>query len=363
MKTKPMILIAVMLYAGPCHGQDAEKVAAYEKEWDQSAQNAVLYYPDSGKSESEIAKKIGEYDRRLKDMDSPIYYSPKKPFIICQIVAEQLGVKPTSPIPVNLMQVISDAFKTDPRIINVKTQKETAPFDTTPKNGPIPELNGYKSVRVTAVEPDGIRIMHESGAAKIGIEKLDEAQRTKYGLTVERAKEYRRRVAINTAAYAQQEQDAYMARAEAAKRATELAEQERQAKIEAINRANNPRVWKRFVDNEDVRRNEREAIAVEIRMTDGPEAADRFLMQEKLKDIERSVKNNLPEENGPTTRLQNGNVVRQNGDRLTINGDLVGGYRIRGSGLYSVETGERTHNRSGSSWIPIDPSQPRIDNK
>lgn len=69
------------------------------------------------------------------------------------------------------------------------------------KDGVIPEFNGYKSVTINKVEPDGIRIMHESGATKIAIEDLTDEQREKYGLTKEAAAEYRKQAAENAAVH------------------------------------------------------------------------------------------------------------------------------------------------------------------
>ncbi len=43
-------------------------------------------------------------------------------------------------------------------------------------------LLGYKNVTVTKVEPDGIRIMHDSGTTKVPIEKIPEELKIKLGL-------------------------------------------------------------------------------------------------------------------------------------------------------------------------------------
>jgi hypothetical protein len=52
-------------------------------------------------------------------------------------------------------------------------------------------LLDYKNVTVTKVEPDGIRIMHESGAAKIPIEKIPEDIRKQLGMNEDAAKAHR----------------------------------------------------------------------------------------------------------------------------------------------------------------------------
>jgi hypothetical protein len=70
------------------------------------------------------------------------------------------------------------------------------PFNT----DAIPEMNGYKSVYIRRIDPDGIRIIHESGAAKIPIEKLTYEQCVRYHLTSKGAAEYRKISAKNEAA-------------------------------------------------------------------------------------------------------------------------------------------------------------------
>ena len=81
------------------------------------------------------------------------------------------------------------------------------------------ELLGYKNVVVTKVEPDGIRIRHESGMKKLKIEDLPKEIREKFGLNEGAAREYRE-AALNQekeAAKAEQasyEQQAALQRAE-----------------------------------------------------------------------------------------------------------------------------------------------------
>ncbi len=72
----------------------------------------------------------------------------------------------------------------------------------------IPEMNGYKFVTIRKVEPDGLRIIHESGTAKIPIEKLSEVQREEYALTMEGATEYRNQIAANAATMRDRQQEA-----------------------------------------------------------------------------------------------------------------------------------------------------------
>jgi hypothetical protein len=48
----------------------------------------------------------------------------------------------------------------------------------------------YKAVTITKVEPDGIRIMHDGGMAKIPFEKLSEALRKQHGYDPKKAAEH-----------------------------------------------------------------------------------------------------------------------------------------------------------------------------
>ena len=61
----------------------------------------------------------------------------------------------------------------------------------------IPKLGGFKSVTIKSIEPDGLKIFHEAGPAKIPIENLTDEQRVKYGLTMEGAIQYRKQLAEN----------------------------------------------------------------------------------------------------------------------------------------------------------------------
>jgi hypothetical protein len=56
------------------------------------------------------------------------------------------------------------------------------------------KLLDYTNVTVTKIEPDGIRIMHESGVAKIPFERVPEDVRTKLGLNQEAAEAHRQNV-------------------------------------------------------------------------------------------------------------------------------------------------------------------------
>jgi hypothetical protein len=58
------------------------------------------------------------------------------------------------------------------------------------------KLLDYTNVTVTKIEPDGIRIIHESGAAKIAYENVPEEVRAKLGMNQEAAEAHREKVQI-----------------------------------------------------------------------------------------------------------------------------------------------------------------------
>ncbi|HWB01548.1 MAG TPA: serine protease [Verrucomicrobiales bacterium] len=55
----------------------------------------------------------------------------------------------------------------------------------------IPSLAGYEQVEITKVEPDGVRILHKNGAAKIKFEQLPADLQAKYGFSADKAKAFR----------------------------------------------------------------------------------------------------------------------------------------------------------------------------
>lgn len=61
----------------------------------------------------------------------------------------------------------------------------------------IPKLGGFTNVLIRKVEPDGLSVIHESGAGKIPIEKLTPDERSKYGITADGAAQYRKQAAEN----------------------------------------------------------------------------------------------------------------------------------------------------------------------
>jgi hypothetical protein len=64
-------------------------------------------------------------------------------------------------------------------------------FQQTAVSEIIPNLAGYEQVEITKVEPDGVRIMHKAGAAKLKFEQLPPDLQKKYGFSAEKAKAFR----------------------------------------------------------------------------------------------------------------------------------------------------------------------------
>jgi hypothetical protein len=68
---------------------------------------------------------------------------------------------------------------------------------TTNAAGTLLEL---RDVRVMKVEPDGLRVMHSSGTAKVPYERLPDELLAKYGIDSSKAREHRAEVQARTAA-------------------------------------------------------------------------------------------------------------------------------------------------------------------
>ncbi|HEX2748836.1 MAG TPA: serine protease [Verrucomicrobiales bacterium] len=64
-------------------------------------------------------------------------------------------------------------------------------FGTSAAAQTIPSLAGFKDVEITKVEPDGLRIMHKDGVAKIKFEQLPADMQAKYGYSPDKAKAFR----------------------------------------------------------------------------------------------------------------------------------------------------------------------------
>ncbi len=285
MKTRTVTWMVALALTGICAGQlQTEAERKLNEDYDKSVKKTIAAYPDFEKPDSAFYKKIAELDRSLEAAGDPLYNSADKPMILAERAAKDLNI-----VPIKTLAAEPDWVK-EPGWDHYKPKASKYEDEV------IPEFFSYKSVRIRKVEPDGLRIIHEFGAAKIPIENLTEEQRVTYGLTVEGAAQYRRLLAANNAAY-------YASQQEAARQAQVQAQADAQAAVvaaqaaaaqEVQNRANQPvaqaPVWKRFVTNDNFRKANRADIADEIRRQDGDAAAERFLTEERLKDLEGSIK-------------------------------------------------------------------------
>ena len=180
--TKPMKTIAitcmvVLALAGVSAGQQSDEERRLSEQFNRSTAQAIAAYPDYGKPESPLFKRIAEIDNAFKLAGDPFFKSADKSLILSWRAAKELGI-----------QVVDSKPVQEPR----------APVKLDGKV--IPEMCESNSVTIQKVEPDGLRIIHESGASKIPIEKLTGEQRAKCGLTMEGATEYRKQIAANAAA-------------------------------------------------------------------------------------------------------------------------------------------------------------------
>lgn len=74
----------------------AEEIA-FNEDVTKAKVKAVDYYPDAGKSDSPLVKRMQEIDERLKDSDNPLHFSPDKPWRLAQMAANELGIAPRNP--------------------------------------------------------------------------------------------------------------------------------------------------------------------------------------------------------------------------------------------------------------------------
>lgn len=175
-------------------GQQTEEEKRFYADYARSEQQAVAAFPDVGNAATPLARKVAEMDKALAAEEDPLYNSADKPLILTRRAAKELGIKPVEAKP-------------------IAVPEPQAPVELDGKV--IPELNGFKSVTIRRVEPDGLRIIHESGTAKIPIEKLTDEQRAKYGLSAEGASQYRKQAAENAATSYARQQEAARNQAEA----------------------------------------------------------------------------------------------------------------------------------------------------
>ncbi|MES2981773.1 MAG: hypothetical protein V4727_05610 [Verrucomicrobiota bacterium] len=146
------------------------------------------------------------------------------------------------------------------------------------------------------------------------------------------------------------------------------AQQQYDAAYDNNTQINQAPVWERFVTNSVARQHNQQNVADEIRRTDGDAAADQFLRQQRLIKEEQARVNaeeqasNTNQKRSITTQKLSPTSYVQQGDRITFNGNLKGGYRIRDNKLFDNDTGKLTHIRSGDLWMPVDSSHPQLRN-
>ena len=187
-----MWMVALAL-TGICMGQQTPEEKKFYEDQKKSELQTIAAYPDAGKTDSPLTLKMQEIEAALKTLGDPRYNSADKPMILAQMAAKELGIKPA-------ISAQIDKPKADE---HTNIRPPSAMFE----DEVIPEFLSYKSVRVRKVEPDGLTIIHESGSAKIPVERLTEDQRTRYGITVEGAAQYRKQLAENSAANQAREQE------------------------------------------------------------------------------------------------------------------------------------------------------------
>jgi len=185
MKTKAITLMVALALAGISAAQQSDEERRLSEQFDRSTAQAIAAYPDYGNPESPLFKRIAEIDSALKSDGDPLYQSPDKPMILAWRAAKELGII----------------------AVDLKPMQEA---QSTPNldGKAVPKMDRFKSVTIRKVEPDGLSIIHESGVAKIPIEKLTDEEQAKYGITMEGAAEYREQVAANAAAGRARQQEA-----------------------------------------------------------------------------------------------------------------------------------------------------------
>lgn len=200
MKTQAVTWMVALALTGICVGQETEEEKQFEADYLKSEQRAVATYPDTTDPQSAILKRMVELDKQMLEQGDQRYHSPDKPMILADLAAKELGIKPVAPKP-NPVPKLQAPVVLDGKVI--------------------PEMSGYTSVTIRNVEPDGLRVMHDTGISKIPIENLTEEQRAKYGITMDGAAQYRKQVAANASARPVRQQEATRTQPEAPRPAPE----------------------------------------------------------------------------------------------------------------------------------------------
>jgi len=343
MKTKAIIWMAVLALADVSFGQQSDAERRLNEEFDRSVAQVIAAYPDFENPESPFFKKLAEMDNALKVAGDPLFNSGEKPMVLARRAAKELGIMPVHANP---------TAAPEPQAQGAPQGIVAAELPTTKLKLGSPEWKAeleeawkrlqdyYPDYCDPALLPRTYKFVREWDAwAKVNRPDVYENPMKpiiycKWQKAVEK-----------------------QAKEEKAQQAQDLANA----------RAAEPPVWERYVTNTELTRHNRAAVADEIRRQDGEGAAERFLIEKRLKDLEEAERAQNAEEEGdtsgifipPTRKLGGGNYQRS-GDRIIVDGDRSKGYRIKGNKLYSYPSGQPTHTRGGSMWIPLDPSQPQI---
>lgn len=203
MKRHALIWMIALATTGYSIGQESEADKEFNADYDKSCAQAIAAYPDIMKPETAMFQRLVKMDTELT-ADDPLRYSSEKMMIMALRAAKELGISPVVAIP--------NAPPPKQPIINPGVL-DAAKID---------EFHGYRSVVIVKVEPDGIRILHEYGAAKIQIEQISDTEREHFGLNMDTATIYRQQMARQSELYRQQEA--------LEQRQAQLALQERQAR-------------------------------------------------------------------------------------------------------------------------------------
>lgn len=373
MRTRAVTWIAAFALAGVCVGQQTEEEKRFYADYARSEQQAVAAFPDVGNAATPLARKVAEMDKALAADEDPLYNSADKPLILTRRAAKELGIKPVEAKP-------------------IAVPEPQAPVELDGKV--IPELNGFKSVTIRRVEPDGLRIIHESGTAKIPIEKLTDVQRVKYGLSAEGASQYRKQAAENAATSYARQQEAARNQAEAP-RATAAAPTEEKASLEpwigpghqmamdSYLAKFGPRFQHSGTFKEGPMKGKTldQAIAqfeqtwatspASVRMNwarrakmagQTPETQDAAVdARAAEEEARRQRADDTPAVVTPSPRqisYLEGGKYQKRGNVIASGGNFGSGYTISGDSL--TKGGSVTHKRSGSMWMPVKTGESQI---
>lgn len=82
--------------------QQAKEQEAYDEAYRQAERITLAHYPAAADPDSPLVKRMVELDAQMRDLNDPNYHNPKKPLLLAQAAAVELGilmVKPGAPKP------------------------------------------------------------------------------------------------------------------------------------------------------------------------------------------------------------------------------------------------------------------------